>query len=198
MSPGPEGAIESCGCDPAADRWAIAIWGVTADLFACAYAYAEEGGYDGSGRWRRQRLRHYLAGTAADRVRALAQAAHFCALIRQLARAHGKTRGGTAHVRRSFEHGCSDRLVARLRAEAAAWRLSQEGPARRGAEAEAARHLRMAGLVPRAFLARPDRSDDDRSAGRHGKAAADNISLVLRTGAAAPEPTPGEPQLTMF
>jgi hypothetical protein len=195
MSAGPECAVESCGAEPAADRWTVGIWSATAPLFACLYAYGEEGAYDAAGRWRRRQLRHHLAGAAADRVRALAMAAHFCSLVRQLARAHAKARGGTAHVRRSFEHGCADRLVARLHGEAAVRRCGQDGVA---GEANAIL-LRAAGLVPRTCPPRPDRSADDRAAARHGRAAADNISLVLRTGAAAPLPAARKPpQLSMF
>src|SRR4051812_41982448 len=76
--------------------------------------YGEEGAYDGAGRWRRRHLRHYLAGSAVDRVRALAMAEHFCSSIRHLARAYSKARGKDGYYRDSFENGCADALVLRL------------------------------------------------------------------------------------
>src|SRR3569623_2001368 len=122
MSAGPECAVEESGSDLAGDYWTVGLWSATAEMLACAYAYVEEGAYDGAGRWRRRRLHHYLAGSAVGRVRAIAMVGHFCALVRQLARAHAKAGGGASHVRRSFEHGCADRLVVRLRIAAAAER----------------------------------------------------------------------------
>jgi hypothetical protein len=200
MSAGPECAVEAAGSDPAGDRWTVGLWSATADRLVCGYAYVEEGTYDGAGRWRRRQLHHYLAGSAVDRVRAIAMAGHLCALVRQLARAHAKASRGAAHVRRSFEHGCADRLVVRLRAAAGAEREAARGEATGDEESARLALLRGAGLVPRACPPRPDRSADDRAAARAGKAAADNISLVLRTGAAAPpaRARTADAQLAMF
>jgi hypothetical protein len=189
MRDGPEGAVEACGYDPAADRWVVRIWSATAQLHSCVHAYAEEGAYDGGGRWRRRYIRHFLAGGAADRVRALAMAGHFCAIIRQLAKAHGKARRGDTHYRRSFENGCADALAARLRLAARIQRRSAATLSDANAPGKAL--LAAAGHELRAAVASPDRSTDDPKASRHGKAAARNISLVLRAVPAAVVPSNG-------
>ena len=192
-----ERSVEASGGDPAADRWTIAIWFATAELHSCRYSWTEQGRYDRGGRWRRQDIRHWIAGRAANRVRAVVMATHFCTLIRQLARAYAKANGRSAHVRRSFQNACSDGLSARLRA---AFVSASDGPEVRvsyAAEAEANDAVfRSAGIEVRTPLRRQDRTRDDRGAARQGKAAAQNISLVLRTGTTTPA-SPGRKQSQM-
>ncbi|MDB5721453.1 MAG: hypothetical protein JWP15_2071 [Alphaproteobacteria bacterium] len=114
----------------------------------------------------------------------MAMALHFCGLIRATARAHA----GTRHARRSFELACSERLVKRLRAAASAVRDAEpDSWAAERFENEAA--LREQGLEPSAPPAGDGSFDRDRAATRHGKIAADNISLVLRASPAVAGPT---------
>ena len=171
-------ASEACGCDPAADRWTIALWAATAGLGLCLYHYREEGAYDAGGRWRRQRIRHFLVGRTANLVRAAAMAEHFCGLAREGSRAASGS--GAAHARRSFQSAFAERLAARLRAALA------EAEASAGtchAEEKAANRAALAaeGIDAPRELGGYDKSGRDRSAVRQGRAAADNVSLVLRT-----------------
>ena len=172
-------ASEACGCDPAADRWAIAIWAATAGLGLCLYHYREEGAYDSGGRWRRRRIRHWLVGRPANLVRAAAMAEHFCGLAREGSRA--AFGAGAAHARRSFQSAFAERLSARLRAALAEAEASLEGEGY--AEEKAANRAARAaeGIDLPRDLGGYDKTGRDRSAVRQGRAAADNVSLVLRT-----------------
>ena len=179
-----ERAILACGRDPAAERWTIGLWAATADLLLCRHAYAEEGAYDGGGRWRRRHIRHDVAGRPADLARVTAMAEHFCGAVRASARVYAQTRGGNVHARRSFESAFAERLEARLRTAIAAARAAPESAATHAAQAEANdAMLRRAGIDLPNRRGGYDRSGRDRAAVRHGRAAAENLSLVLRTHA---------------
>ena len=183
------------GRDPVADGWTIALWSATADLLLCRYVNRTEGEFDQAGRWRRRHLCHALVGRPADQARAAAMAQHFCSTVRLSARTYAT--GLSAYARRSFEIAFAGRLTARLRAALATARadpLSGHGEA---AEANDAA-LRALGLERPAIPDSEGISSWDRKAARHGKAAADNISLVLRervAGAGTPRPARAQPQL---
>jgi hypothetical protein len=168
------------GFDSARDRWTIGVWQAAASLLLCAYYYEEEGAYDAAGRWCRKRIRHIIAGLPVNQARVQAMGSHFCELVRTNARAFAKERGGCAHLRKSFEGACADRLILRLRKVVAEAR-QMGGDANAEAVASGAL-LRQAGLLADGRRGAYDRSGWDRAAARQGRAAADNISLVLRTG----------------
>ena len=180
-------ALLDCGRDPAADRWTIALWCAAAELLFCRYHYREEGAYDGAGRWRRQHIRHCLAGSPANLARAAAMAEHFCSASRQSAKAYEKSRTRSGHLRRSFESAFAERLVARLKAALADARQKAEGDAYAAEFAANDALLTEAGVDRPNRIGRYDISDRDRAAARQGKAAAENISLILRAG---PPPCP--------
>ena len=174
-----------CGVDPVADGWAVALWSATAELHFCLYLHRPEGEIDSAGRWRRRHFRHLLIGRAPDQARAAAMAQHFCMAVRLAARAYATSGGRCAHARRSFQIACAKRLVARLRAALAAAAGEAGDEYRHEAEANSSA-LAEAGLER---IANPDTdgiASWDRAAVRHGKAAADNLSLVLRERSASP------------
>jgi hypothetical protein len=179
-----ERRIVELGLDPVADRWTIGLWDATADLHFCLYFHREEGEFDSAGRWRRRNVRHCIVGRPVNQARATAMAEHFCGLVRLSARAYAGG-SGNPHLRRSFQMACAERLAKRLRAALAAVGGEPDTPQCHAAErAGNEKLLREAGIAPQARPA-PDGSFDwDRAAVRHGKAAAENISLVLRGGPA--------------
>ena len=177
-----EPALLDCGRDPTSDRWTIALWCATAELLFCRYHYREEGAYDGGGRWRRLHIRHCLVGKPANLARATAMAEHFCSVARQCWKAYERSRARSSHLRRSFESAFAERLVARLKAALAAARATPDGYSSYAGEHAANDALLLEGGVDcRNRIGRYDVSGRDRSAARQGKAAAENISLVLRT-----------------
>lgn len=181
--------ILDCSRDPAADRWTIALWCATAELLFCSHYYSEEGAYDGGGRWRRLHIRHRLAGKPANLARATAMAEHFCGVIRQASKAYERTRERSSHVRRSFESAFAERLVARLKSALAAEQQAPGGQVAYAGELAANDALLLdAGVDLPNRLGRYDVSGRDRAAVRQGRAAAENLSLVLRTAVPAAGP----------
>jgi len=181
-TPMTERAVLDCGRDPASDRWTIALWCATAELLFCRYHYREEGAYDGGGRWRRRHIRHCLVGRPANLARSKAMAEHFCSAMRKCANAYERSRTRSRHVRRSFESAFAEGLAARLKAAAVAARQSPEGSSSYALEFAAIDALMLeAGIDCSNRLGQYDLPDRDRHAVRNGKAAAENISLILRT-----------------
>jgi hypothetical protein len=185
-APMSERVLLDCGVVPASDRWTIALWGATAELLFCRYHYREEGAYDGAGRWRRRHVRHCLAGRPANLARATAMAEHFCSVVRQCAKAYARERARSGHARRSFESAFAERLVARLKAALAEARRNAEADLSYATEFVAGDALlRKAGIDRANRAGRYDMSGRDRGAARQARAAADNLSLVLRTAVPA-------------
>ena len=183
------------GRDPVADGWTIALWSATADLLLCRYVNRTEGEFDQAGRWRRRHLCHALVGRPADQARAAAMAQHFCSVVRLSARTYAT--GLSAYARRSFEIAFAARLTARLRSALSAARADPLSDHAEAAEANDAA-VRALGLERPAIPDSEGISNWDRKAARHGKAAADNISLVLRERFAAAgitKPARAQPQL---
>jgi hypothetical protein len=189
--------VVDCGTDPVAEGWTVALWAATARLHLCLHVHRDEGEFDSAGRWRRRQHRHFIVGRPANQAHARAMAQHFCSLVRQSARAFERSRVASAHARRSFQLAFAARLTARLRAALAEARNADEEVHASEAAANAAA-LNEAGI---ASLPIPD-SDGianwDRAAVRHGRAAADNVSLVLRDRAApAAPPRPSRNQMAL-
>jgi len=177
-----ERAVLDCGRDPASDRWTIALWCATAEFLFCRYHYREEGAYGAGGRWQRLHIRHCLAGKLANHARATAMAEHFCDQIRLSSKAYERSRGRSKHLRFSFQSAFAERLVERLKAALVETRRSPEADSSYAAEFAAADALLLAaGLDCSNRLGRYDLPDREGDAVRNGRAAAENLSLVLRT-----------------
>jgi hypothetical protein len=82
--------VDQTQFDPAVDRWTVALWHASADLFFCSYFYRDEGAPDARGQWRCSRIRHCLIGSEANKITAKVMADHFCRVIRRLARKHAQ------------------------------------------------------------------------------------------------------------
>jgi hypothetical protein len=190
--------ILDCGVEPAVDSWTIALWSATADLHFCRHFHRQEGELDRAGRWRRRHIRQYILGRPANQARAAAMAQHFCSLVRLSAKAYEASRAPSAHARRSFQLACARRLTARLHAALASAKAENGAGSSYADEAEANEAaLRAAAVDPPPIPDGEGISNWDRVAMRHGKAAADNISLVLRDRPAPGfrKPSRAQPQL---
>lgn len=186
--------LDSTQFDPVVDRWTIELWNATSDLFFCRYFYREDGEHDRAGRWQPRRIRHCIIGTEGNQLTAKIMAAHFCGAVRRLARAHAAGTGCRLTGRRSFEAGCADRLVERIRAQrqTSSWQddvhsglpalldlYSRES----AANAEALAGLGV-NLVP--GKRQTERRTLDVLAQHRGRKAAEAISLSLQLSAGPP------------
>lgn len=196
--------VDETQFDKAVDRWAVAVWHASADLFFCSYFYRDEGAHDARGQWRCSRIRHCLIGSEANKVTAKVMADHFCRVIRRLARHHAQQcRGGVA-ARRSFEQGCAARLVERIRAQKSATsRAPIAGttlPALLGLY-DSERIANEAALAAQGIGLRPGRrpllkKTADILAEHYGRTAAENISLALQIGAEVSKSAASRPLAT--
>lgn len=186
--------LDSTQFDPVVDRWTIPVWNATADLFFCRYFYREDGEHDRAGRWQPRRIRHCIIGTEGNQLAAKIMAAHFSGAVRRLARAHAAATGCGIAGRRSFETGCADRLVERIRTQlqSSSWQEEAHSglPAlldlysrESAANAEALAGLGV-NLVPGKRQA--ERRTRDVLAQHRGRKAAEAISLSLQISAGPP------------
>ena len=183
--------IDETQFDALSDRWTIAVWHASADLFFCSYFYREEGAHDRRGHWRCSRFRHCLIASEANKITTKVMADHFCRVIRKLAQHHARQSGGGLATRRSFELGCADRLVERIRLQKAATAQAPSSgttlPAllglydRERAANEAA--LSALGIKLQAGRTPVPKKSADVLAEHYGRIAAENISLALQIGA---------------
>lgn len=182
--------VDETQFDASVDRWTVAVWHASADLFFCSYFYREEGDRS-QGQWRCSRLRHCVVGSEANKVTTKVMADHFCRVIRRLARQHAHRYGGGLVTRRSFAQGCADRLVERMRAQKIATsRAPTAGttlPALLGLY-DSERMANEAALAAQGITLRFGRGRTPKKAGdvlaeHYGRAAAENISLALQIGA---------------